>query len=127
MNCPVCGKPVPPSKGNKPRKYCSDKCTLKAASKAFWDRKRIIRENERIARRIRDRIKDESVMVEIRGDRIIETRGRCCISSRCGVISQGDTRTLAEIAKPCISECESVRKARERMRRKSKGGKSCKR
>ena len=31
MKCPICGKTVPPSKGVKPRKYCSQKCASKAA------------------------------------------------------------------------------------------------
>ena len=31
MKCPICGKTVPPSKGVKPRKYCSRECSLKAS------------------------------------------------------------------------------------------------
>ena len=31
MKCPICGKPVPPSKGVKPRKYCSLKCSQRAS------------------------------------------------------------------------------------------------
>ena len=31
MKCPICGNPVPPSKGDKPRKYCSRKCSLRAS------------------------------------------------------------------------------------------------
>lgn len=82
MNCPICGNPVPPSKGNRPRKYCSDKCTLKAASRAFWNRKRTIRDNERIAKKIRDRIKDDSVIVEVRGNVVTEWRGQRVIGCR---------------------------------------------
>ena len=29
--CPICGKPVPPSKGVKPRTYCSTKCATRAS------------------------------------------------------------------------------------------------
>ena len=83
MNCPICGNPVPPSKGNKPRKYCSYKCSLKAAGRAFWKRKRDKRDCERIASKIRERIKDDSVRVEIRDGKIIETRGQVCIASCC--------------------------------------------
>lgn len=32
--CPICGKPVPASKGVKPRKYCSSKCATKASHEA---------------------------------------------------------------------------------------------
>ena len=31
LKCPICGKPVPPSKGVKPRKYCSYKCSQRAS------------------------------------------------------------------------------------------------
>ena len=31
MKCPICGKTVPPSKGVKPRKYCSTKCANRAS------------------------------------------------------------------------------------------------
>ena len=30
LKCPVCGKPLPPSKGSKPRKFCSRKCAVAA-------------------------------------------------------------------------------------------------
>ena len=31
LKCPICGKPVPASKGVKPRKYCSLKCSQMAS------------------------------------------------------------------------------------------------
>ena len=31
LKCPICGKPVPHSKGVKPRKFCSHKCSNMAA------------------------------------------------------------------------------------------------
>lgn len=31
MNCPVCGKELPPQTTGRPRKYCSTSCKLKAA------------------------------------------------------------------------------------------------
>ena len=31
LKCPICGKTVPPSKGCKPRKYCSYKCSQRAS------------------------------------------------------------------------------------------------
>lgn len=31
LKCPICGKPVPASKGVKPRKYCSLKCSQRAS------------------------------------------------------------------------------------------------
>lgn len=31
MNCPVCGKELPPQSAGRPRKYCSDRCKLRAA------------------------------------------------------------------------------------------------
>ena len=34
MKCPICGKTVPASKGVKPRKYCSRKCSTKASHEA---------------------------------------------------------------------------------------------
>lgn len=34
LKCPICGKPVPASKGVKPRKYCSRKCSTKASHEA---------------------------------------------------------------------------------------------
>ena len=32
LNCPICGKPVPASKGVKPRKFCSSKCAGRAST-----------------------------------------------------------------------------------------------
>lgn len=116
-------------KGRRPANGCyshADRVTFNAIKKSERAAKKA--RATRLARRDAEyAASGVEVTVEERNGVVIETRGRCCISSRCGVISQGDTRTLAEIAKPSISECESVRKARERMRRKSKGGKSCKR
>ena len=33
--CPVCGDPVPPPKGKKPRKYCQNACTNWAAQQRW--------------------------------------------------------------------------------------------
>ena len=47
LKCPVCGAPVPPSKGVKPRKFCSLKCACKEAQSSFRRRRNeYARENE---------------------------------------------------------------------------------
>ena len=135
MNCPICGNPVPPSKGVKPRKYCSQKCASKAAyasalrrgykhpkkfrkvcavcGKVFFSQRadikccshscgnsfsattrgrksrlsakaRLAIERKRLAM---ERCRETApITVEVRGNRVIETRGQVCIASRCDFI-----------------------------------------
>ena len=132
MNCPICGKPVPPSKGVKPRKYCSRKCATKAAhdlsAKRGYTRPKKYRKvcpicgevffaerdkqkcssstcgaslsamaqgkKSRLSAKARlaierkrlalERCRETApITVEVRGNRVIETRGQVCIASRC--------------------------------------------
>lgn len=50
-NCPVCGSSVPESKGNKPRKYCSESCKVKSS---ILTRKIRYKEDEEFRRSILD-------------------------------------------------------------------------
>ena len=83
--CPICGKPVPPSK-TRPRKYCSKKCENKGHYLgAIW-REGLARKNETRARLCaRDEAYEKvaaPVTVEVRGGIRIETRGQRCIGWR---------------------------------------------
>lgn len=69
--CPICGKPVPASKGVKPRKYCSSKC----ATRAF---------HEGLARRGYKSPKNYSTVCVICGKGFVTDRaGQECCSKSC--------------------------------------------
>ena len=69
--CPICGKPVPASKGVKPRKYCSSKCATRAS-------------HEGLARRGYKRPKNYSKVCVICGKGFVTDRaGQECCSKSC--------------------------------------------
>ena len=105
LKCPICGAPVPPSKGVKPRMFCSHKCALKSKRKrtyvslAQMQRDRANNESKARARlRARDadyaaspcaaRVTVDCVRTTDGRTLVVETRGQRCIGWRsCGKVS----------------------------------------